>query len=145
MSVVPSVPTYDRYVSRKIDHCRTLLTNGDTVDDAWHGGRTPLNGGGANGIPKGRWIGRIWHRLSDGVWYATPEDINWSDLIWYGPFYSRREAATFLMGMTARKPDRCPCCGKPALFTREGHIINRDGSEHPCSRFATMHVTDGAA
>jgi len=92
-------------VSGVYDYCETVITDDNsTVYDLWIGGRTPLNGGGANGVPRGRWSGRIWHR-HDGTWYATPEGCNWVDLTWYGPFKSRRDAALFLAGMAAPRPE----------------------------------------
>jgi hypothetical protein len=45
-------------VSRYFDYVRTLVADGP-VDDVYHGGLAPLNGGGwASGTPKGRNIGQ---------------------------------------------------------------------------------------
>jgi hypothetical protein len=89
-------PSFTREVCRDFDYVRTLLAD-DAVDDVYHAGRAPLNGGGSPATPKGQHIGRIWHRVTDGVWYATPDDGAWDALAWYHPFYSRREAAMFLL------------------------------------------------
>jgi hypothetical protein len=74
-------------INRAFDYVRTQLTGehaGDTVDDLYIEGKAPLNGGGwACGTPRGRDIGRIWHRVADGVWHATPETaVNWSEIAW---------------------------------------------------------------
>jgi hypothetical protein len=87
-------------VSRLFDYCRNTLANGDHVDDVAYGGYMPLNGGGGtNGRPLGKQIGRIHNRAADGVWYATPDSGDWDSLQWFGPFWSRREAAMFLTAM----------------------------------------------
>lgn len=82
----------------EMDYTITRI-GGDVVYDATYRGRTPLNGGGANGTPLGRDIGRIWHRAGSGTFWTTPDSGNWSDLLWFGPFHSRRDAALFLVGM----------------------------------------------
>lgn len=88
----------DITVTRDFSYVRTSLDSGP-VDDVYYGGKPPLDGGGANGIPKGQLIGRIQNRVTEGVWYATPDGGDWHDLRWFGPFYSRREASMFLVGM----------------------------------------------
>jgi hypothetical protein len=95
-------PSFTREVRRDFDYARTELPGGDAVDDVYRDGKAPLNGGGSPATPKGQHIGRIWHRVTDGVWYATPDDGAWECLTWYHPFYSRREAAMFLLALSMR-------------------------------------------
>ena len=123
-------------VSRDFDYVRTLLAD-DSVDNVYHGGRAPLNGGGwASGTPKGRNIGQVWHRVCEGVWYATPEtSVPWDDIHWYGPFYGRRESALFLLAMSIDRPQTCPCCHGPVTIgpLPERHLYQRDGiTYHAC-------------
>lgn len=124
-------------VSREFDYVRTLLDHGDTVDDVYHGGKAPLNGGGwAAACPKGRNIGRIWHRVTDGDWLATPEtSVNWTDIAWYGSFRSRAEAAMFLVAMATPRPRYCPSCRRPVIVGDAPirSLFNRDWSEHACA------------
>lgn len=88
--------------TRSVDYIRTTLANGDAVDDAHAGGKATINGGGANGVPKGVFIGRIWHHLSgDGSFSATPFDGDWSSLEWWQGFTSRRDAVIWLGGYHA--------------------------------------------
>jgi hypothetical protein len=121
-------------VSRDFDYVRTLLGD-DAVDDVFAGGRAVINGGGVT-APRGRLVGRVWHRAADGVWDATPETcIPWADLDWYGPFRSRAEAALFLLAMAAPKPRCCPSCTRPVVVGplpgRE--LFERDGvTPHAC-------------
>jgi len=36
-------------------------------------GKAPLNGGGANGVPRGVYLGRVWRSGNDGApWVASP-------------------------------------------------------------------------
>ena len=88
-----------------IDTIRTRLVGsleGDTVDDIYAGGKAVINGGGANGVPKGVFLGRVWHHVSgNGSWSATPTDGNWSDLEWWGGFDSRRDCVIWLGGFHA--------------------------------------------
>jgi hypothetical protein len=127
-------------VNRAFDYVRTQLTgehNGDAVDDVYADGYAPINGGGWAARKKGRNIGRIWHRVTDGVWYATPETaVNWSDLEWFGPFRSRAEAAMFLVAMATPRPRVCPCCHRPVIIGRgpDFMIWQRDGiTPHSCA------------
>lgn len=89
----------DIEVSRVFDYALTIIGTGDRVHSVWHGGKTPLNGGGANGVPKGTYIGRVWDRCNDGDFYAAQDHgEDWVDLTWYGPFKTRIEACIFLVG-----------------------------------------------
>ena len=99
MPVQPNLPAPDIHVSRMLSYVRTILDDHDTVDDLYLGGKPPLSGGGANGIPLGHLIGQVHHRYHPGVWYATPDTGTWADARWFGPFYSRHDAAVFLAGM----------------------------------------------
>lgn len=87
-------------VSRLFDYCRTTLADGDHVDSVSYAGYFPLHGGGTANRPLGRNIGRIHNRVTDGVWYATPDSGDWDSLQWFGPFYSRRESAMFLVAFS---------------------------------------------
>ena len=126
-------------VSRTFDYVRTQLVGehkGDTVDDLYVNGYAPINGGGWAARKKGRNAGRIWHRVTDGVWYATPEtSVNWDDLAWFGPFKSRAEAALFLAAMSTAKPETCPCCRGPVSIgpLPERYLYRRNGIDfHTC-------------
>jgi hypothetical protein len=98
----------DKFMSFVFDYDITRLEDNSPVYGVWHGGKTPLNGGGAPGTPKGTYIGRIHNRdgLPAGQFYATRDESRaWVDLEWTGPFTSRRDAAIWLAGQEARKPD----------------------------------------
>lgn len=135
-------------IGRDFDYVRTQLTGdyeGDAVDDVYHGGYAPLNGGGWANRRKGRDIGRIWHQVAAGEWLATPEtSVNFDDIQWYGPFYSRREAAMFLVAMATPKPDTCPCCGRPVIIgpLPERYLYRRNGIDyHACADSASTLTT----
>ena len=86
------------HVSREFSYDITRLDE-STVYSVYYGGKPPSSGGGANGIPLGTLIGRIHHVPVEGIWHATPDDGTWADARWFSPFFSRREAAMFLVGM----------------------------------------------
>jgi hypothetical protein len=128
-------------ISRECDYVRTRLVGeheGDTVDDLYINGYAPINGGGWAARRKGCYAGRIWHRVNDGDWLATPETgVNWADLQWFGPFKSRAEAALFLAAMDTPKPRTCPCCHGPVIIgprRPEFMTWQRDGiTPHSCA------------
>ena len=97
----------ETFMSFVFDYDTTRLEDNSAVYGVWHGGKTPLNGGGAPGTPKGTYIGRIHNREGHvGNFYATRDESRaWVDLDWTGPFTTRRDAAIWLAGQQARKPD----------------------------------------
>jgi hypothetical protein len=128
-----------KVIGRNFDYVRTQLVGeheGDTVDDLYVDGYAPLNGGGWAARRKGRAAGRIWHRVTEGDWLATPEtSVNWADLQWYGPFKSRAEAAMFLAAIAIDRPQTCPCCRGPVIIgpLLDWHLYRRDGiTYHAC-------------
>ena len=128
-----------KVIGRNFDYVRTQLVGeheGDTVDDLYIDGYAPINGGGWATRAKGRNAGRIWHRVTDGDWLATPEaSVNWAELEWFGPFRSRAEGAMFLVAMSTPKPQTCPCCHGPVIIGPRParHLYQRDGiTYHAC-------------
>jgi hypothetical protein len=125
----------DFRIDRSFDFVRSLL-GPDAVDDVYHAGKAPLNGGGGSpATPKGTLIGRLWHRTDVGEWWAAPEtSVNWADTAWFGPFGFRREAAMFLVAMATPHPAHCPSCDAPVHVGNPPvrALLNRDFTAHSC-------------
>ncbi len=84
----------------------TTLADGTRVHSIYANGKAPLNGGGANGVPLGRLIGRVWS--TDGYgWVAAPMPVHlpdgrdsWANEVARSirHFRTKREASMFLYG-----------------------------------------------
>jgi len=83
---------------------KTILADGTQLLSVYANGKAPLSGGGANGVPLGRYIGRVW-RQGDYGWVAAPRQIGSERDSWSAEvershrfFRTRRDAAMFLYG-----------------------------------------------
>jgi hypothetical protein len=70
-------------------------------------GKAPLNGGGANGVPLGVYLGRVWRgsTVEAGAWVASPPRTDGERDSWAAEvdrsargFNTRREACLYLWG-----------------------------------------------
>lgn len=83
----------------------TRLADGTALYSVYVNGKAPLNGGGANGVPAGRYIGRVWSQEPYG-WVAAPLAMagagadSWQAEVQRSVrhFKTRKDACLFLYG-----------------------------------------------
>ncbi len=86
----------------------TILADGMRVYSVYVNGKAPLNGGGANGVPAGTYVGRVWETKGYG-WVAAPLPVHLTGSdSWAAEvdrsiryFRTRRDACLFLHGFDA--------------------------------------------